>query len=166
MRRTAWENYADAHLAFKNTVANAQAAGIKRDVFFARVRNYGSSLDAALSSTYIPTEVFHNLINTFKKNLPTWHRYWAIRKKALNLDSFHIYDVKAPLTENPPKVSYETAVSWIAEGMLPLGQRVRLHFAPRCFRRSLGRCLPQQRQTNGSLLLRRTRHAPLHHDEL
>ena len=122
VRRTAWENYADAHLAFKNTVANAQAAGIKRDVFFARVRNYESSLDAALSATYIPTEVFHNLINTFKKNLPTWHRYWAIRKKALNLDSFHIYDVKAPLTENPPKISYETAVSWIAEGMLPLGK--------------------------------------------
>lgn len=122
VRRTAWENYADAHLAVKNTMANAQAAGIKRDVFFARVRNYENSLDAALSATYIPTEVFHNLINTFKENLPTWHRYWAIRKKALGVDTFRVYDVKAPLTHNPPKLSYETAVSWIAEGMLPLGK--------------------------------------------
>ncbi len=121
VRRTAWENYADAHLTFKNTMANAQAAGVKRDVFFARVRNYDNSLHAALETTYIPTEVFHNLIDTFKKNLPTWHRYWAIRKKALQLDEFHVYDVKAPLTDNPPTLSYETAVEWIAAGMKPLG---------------------------------------------
>lgn len=121
VRRTAWENYADAHLAYKNTMANAQAAGVKRDVFFARVRNYNNSLHAALETTHIPTEVFHNLIDTFRKNLPTWHRYWAIRKKALNLTEFHVYDVKAPLTDNPPTLSYETAVNWIAEGMKPLG---------------------------------------------
>ncbi|NJN54795.1 MAG: oligoendopeptidase F family protein, partial [Anaerolineae bacterium] len=81
VRRTAWENYADAHLTFKNTMANALAGGVKRDVFFARVRRYEGSLDAALSNTFIPTAVFHNLINTFKANLPTWHRYWAIRRQ-------------------------------------------------------------------------------------
>ncbi len=122
LRRTAWENYADAHLALQNTMANAQAAGIKRDVFYARVRNYDNSLDAALSANHIPTAVFHNLIDTFKKNLPTWHKYWAIRKKGLGVDKLHLYDVKAPLTANPPTLSYETAVSWIAEGMLPLGK--------------------------------------------
>ena len=122
VRRTAWENYADAHLAFKNTMANALAAGIKQDVFNMRVRGYKSSLEAALSSTFIPTEVFHNLIDTYKANLPTWHRYWNIRRRALGYDTLYPYDVKAPLSLNPPKVPYETAVDWIATGMLPLGQ--------------------------------------------
>lgn len=121
VRRTAYYNYADAHLAFKNTMANSLAAGIKRDVFFARVRQYQNSLAAALRSTHIPTEVFHNLINTFKANLPTWHRYWAIRRQALGLQTLHPYDVAAPLSRKPPVVPYETAVAWIVAGMQPLG---------------------------------------------
>ena len=36
-------NYADGHLAYKNTMANALAAGVKRDVF-RRKRRYDSSL--------------------------------------------------------------------------------------------------------------------------
>ncbi len=122
VRRTAWTNYADAHLAFKNTMANALAAGVKQDVFNMRVRGYKNSLEAALSSNFIPTEVFHNLIDTYKANLPTWHRYWNIRRRALGVDKLYPYDVKAPLSLNPPKVPYETAVDWIATGMLPLGQ--------------------------------------------
>lgn len=122
MRRTAWENYADAHLAYQNSMANALAAGIKQDVFFMRARGYNSSLEAALDNAFIPTDVFHNLINTFKANLPTWHRYWAIRRRALGYETLHPYDIKAPLSLNPPDVPYETAVDWIATGMLPLGQ--------------------------------------------
>ena len=121
LRRSAWENYADAHLAFKNTMANALAAGVKQDVFNARVRGYENSLDAAMSSSYIPTAVFHNLIATFQKNLPTWHRYWAIRRKMLGVDKLYEYDLKAPLTQNGPTVDYKQSIEWIAKGLAPLG---------------------------------------------
>ncbi len=121
-RRSAWINYADAHLALKNTMANALSAGIKRDVFAARVRRYGSSLEAALTPQNLPVEVFHNLIDVFKDNLPTWHRYWALRRRALGYDELHPWDIKAPLAGNPPEVPYQQAVEWIAEGMSPLGQ--------------------------------------------
>ncbi len=47
--------------------------------------------------------MFNALIETFKKHLPTWHRYWKVRKQALKLDEFHVYDIKAPLSENSPK---------------------------------------------------------------
>jgi oligoendopeptidase F len=122
IRRTAWENYADAHLAYKNTMANALSAGVKQNVFFSRMRNYRSSLEAALLPNFIPVDVFHNLINTFRQNLPTWHRYWRIRRQALGYDQLYEYDVKAPLTADPPNLSYETAVDWIAQGMAPLGK--------------------------------------------
>jgi oligoendopeptidase F len=122
VRRSAWTHNADAHHNFKNTMANALAAGVKQDVFNVRVRGYKNSLEAALSSNFIPTEVFHNLIDTYKANLPTWHRYWDIRRRALGYDKLYPYDVKAPLSLDPPEVSYETAVDWIATGMLPLGQ--------------------------------------------
>ena len=121
LRRTAWESYADAHLAFRNTLANCLASGVKQDVFMARARRYASSLEAALEPNHIPVAVFHNLIETFKANLPTWHRYWQIRRRGLGYDALHVYDIKAPLSANPPHVPYEQAVEWIVEGMRPLG---------------------------------------------
>src|SRR5438105_4972591 len=60
VRRTAWESYADAHLALRNTMATALAAGVKRDVFVARARRYPSSLDAALAPNHTPAKVLHN----------------------------------------------------------------------------------------------------------
>jgi oligoendopeptidase F len=121
VRRTAWEHYADAHRAFEHTMANALTTGVKQDVFMMRARGYRSSLEASLSSNFIPVEIFHNLIDTFRRNLPTWHRYWRVRRRMLGYDSLCEYDVKAPLTASPPHVPYETAVGWIAEGMRPLG---------------------------------------------
>ncbi|MFN8496821.1 MAG: oligoendopeptidase F [Anaerolineae bacterium] len=121
VRRTAWENYADAHLAFKNTMANALAAGVKQDVFVARARRYSNSLEAALAPNFIPTEVFYNLLDVFRANLPTWHRYWDIRRRALGVTKLAAYDARAPLTDAKIEVPFEEAVAWISEGMRPLG---------------------------------------------
>ncbi|MCB0077969.1 MAG: oligoendopeptidase F [Anaerolineales bacterium] len=121
LRRTAWNSYADGYLAFKNTLTNNLKTAVQQDVFEAQVRGYDSALEASLSPHNIPVEVFHNLIDTFKRHLPTWHRYWRIRRKALGVDELHPYDVWAPITANEPHVPYEQAVDWIAEGMLPLG---------------------------------------------
>jgi oligoendopeptidase F len=122
VRRTAWENYADAYLAFQNTIAELQAGGLKRDIFRARARRYESSLEASLFPNNVPPEVFHNLIEVFKANLPTWHRYWRVRREALGYDELHVYDIKAPLTEEKPHVPYHQAVDWICEGLAPLGE--------------------------------------------
>jgi oligoendopeptidase F len=121
-RRTAWENYADTHLALKNTLANCQAAGIKIDVFNARARHYPNSLEASLYPHNIPPAVFYNLIETFKRYLPVWQRYWRLRKRALNLDPFYVYDIRAPLIENMPEVPFDQAVEWVCAGLQPLGE--------------------------------------------
>ena len=122
VRRTAWRSYSDGYLDFRNTLASTLAATIKQDVFYARARGYGSSLEAALGVQNIPVEVFHNLIEVFKQNLPTWHRYWAFRKRALGYEKLHFYDLWAPLTDNPPYIPFDQAVEWIADGMGPLGE--------------------------------------------
>lgn len=122
VRRTAWESYADAGLAVKHAMANCLAAGVKQNVFLARARRYGSALEAALQPNHIPVEVFHRLIETYRRNLPTWHRYWDIRRRALGYDELHVYDIKAPLSAHVPHVPFAQAVEWIAQGMRPLGE--------------------------------------------
>jgi oligoendopeptidase F len=122
IRRTAWENYADGYLGLKNTLASTLTGALKRDVFNMRARGYTSSLEAALKPGNIPLEVFHTLIDIFKENLPTWHRYWGVRKKVLGYDKLHFYDTRSPMSKNAPVVPFETAVEWICEGMRPLGE--------------------------------------------
>lgn len=122
VRQTGFENYADGYIAYKNTLASIQLGGIHRDMFNARARHYPSSLEASLGSNNIPPAVFHALIDTFKKNLPTWHRYWRVRKKALGYEKLQVYDIKAPLSKDSPQIPFKQAVDWICEGMAPLGE--------------------------------------------
>lgn len=122
LRRTAWESYADAHLEMKNTMAGALASGVKQDVFMVRARRYPSSLEAALTPNHIPTAVFSNLIETYRRNLPIWHRYWRLRRQALGYDRLHVYDIKAPLTTATFELPYQQAIDWVIEGMRPLGE--------------------------------------------
>lgn len=122
IRRTAWENYTDTFLAFKNTLANNLATSIKQNTFMMRVRQHENTLEASLFENNIPVEVFYNLVETFRKNLPTWHRYFDIRRKVLGVDQLWPYDMWAPLTKTRPTVTYQQAVNWICQGLAPMGQ--------------------------------------------
>lgn len=121
-RRTAWENYFDAYCAMENTLASNYIAQVKQQIFLAKVRGYESVLAMRLSPYNVPEAMFHNLIEEFTTSLPTWHRYWDVKRKALGLDEIHPYDVWAPIQENPPKVPYTKAVDWICEALEPVGR--------------------------------------------
>jgi len=121
VRRTTFENYADVHLEMQHAMAANLAGGMKRDVFYARARGYASSLEAALEPAHVPTDVFHNVVRTFRENVGTWHRYWRVRRKALGLEILKPYDTRAQISATRLDVPYETAVDWIAEGVSPLG---------------------------------------------
>ncbi len=122
VRRTAWENYTDKYLEFKNTLAGNLAVSIKQNVFNMKARNFSSSLEATLFNGDVPVEMFHNLLDIFKKNLPLWHRYWRLRRKALGVKTLSPYDVWAPLNTKKHKVPFEKAVDWICEGLAPMGE--------------------------------------------
>ena len=121
-RRTAWEGFRDTHLAFKNTLASNLLASVKANVFAQRVRRYPSTLEGSLFANNIPPQVFHNLIQTVRKNLPVWHKYWRVRRQALGQNDLQPYDIWAPLTKTKITVPYETAVEWICHGLVPLGK--------------------------------------------
>jgi len=122
IRRSAGENYSDGYLAFKNTLAATLISQVKQDVFNMRARGYDSCLHASLGPNNVPVEVYHNLLKVFQKNLPTWHRYWRLRREIMGVEKFHVYDIKAPLTPAKPVVPFEQAVEWICEGLAPLGE--------------------------------------------
>jgi len=93
LRRSGWHSYNNGYLQFKNTFASTYLASVKQNTMQMRVRGYDSVLQMMLHPYNLPVDVFHNLINTYKKNLPTWHRYWDVKRQILGLDEIHDYDI-------------------------------------------------------------------------
>jgi oligoendopeptidase F len=122
IRQSAFESYMDKHLEFKNTLATNLSTSIKTNIFNMRARRFETSLKASLYQLNVPEAVFHNLIDTFKKKLPVWHRYFELRRKALGLRDITYYDMWAPVIKKRPTVSFEKAVDLISESLAPLGR--------------------------------------------
>ncbi len=123
IRKQAFESCYSAYLKQKNTLAAIYGASVKKDVFFSKVRKYSSSLEASLFAANIPVSVYHNLIAEVNKYLPLMHRYIDIRKKKLNLDELHMYDIYVPIVENADtKMDYERAKEIIADALRPMGE--------------------------------------------
>ena len=121
VRQTAFESYQDKHIEFKNTLATNLSTSIAANVFNMRARKFNTTLSASLFNNNVPEEVFHNLIDTFKKNLPVWHRYFEIKRKALKLKQIEYFDMWAPIAKKQVPVSYEKAVDYICDSLAPLG---------------------------------------------
>ena len=122
VRRTAWQSYADSHLEHQSSMAACLATCVTQHVVLARARKHRSCLEAALAENAIPVAVFHGFIDAFRRHLPIWHRYFALRRRCLGSDELHVFDLKAPLTTDQPKIPFRQAVDWIADGVAPLGR--------------------------------------------
>ena len=108
---------------YKNTFASILSGEITKNVFFARAKKYESAKEAALQSGFIPTSVYDQLIVAANENLEYLHKYISLRKKVLNIDKVHMYDLYAPVVENySPKITYTKAVQIITKSLAPLGK--------------------------------------------
>ncbi|MEW9121080.1 MAG: oligoendopeptidase F [Thermotaleaceae bacterium] len=106
----------------KNTLAATLNASVKKDVFYGKVRKYQSALKASLDEDNIPLSVYDNLIETIHEHLPAMYRYVSLRKKALGLDTLHMYDLYTPIVKDVKMdIPYEEALKKVTEGLKPLG---------------------------------------------
>jgi len=123
IRRETFLTHHKAYLNRKNTLAANLNAWLKRNIFYASTRKYGSALHAALSESSIPVEVYTNLLDTVSANSHLIRRYLDIRKKALGLDELHIYDLYTPIVKNSDtKICWNDAKATLLKALAPLGE--------------------------------------------
>ncbi len=108
---------------FINTFATTLNTSVKSHIFYSKARNYDSALEAALDNDNVPVDVYTNLISTVKENIDGMYKYVSIRKKVLELDELHMYDVYVPLVkELDLKIPYQEAKENVIKGIAPLGE--------------------------------------------
>ncbi len=126
LRKNAYESLYKGFGAFKNTAAGLLNAQNKQLKFFAEARKYPNAFEASLDSTNVPTSVYLNLIEAVHKNLDKMHRYVRLRKKLLDVDELHFYDVYAPLVADVDrKIPFAEAKQTVYDALAPMGEYYR-----------------------------------------
>ena len=122
VRKAAFQGLYETYGKFKNTLAATYRANVKQAGFFAKARKYASSLEASLSGSAIPVEVYDSLIESVHAHLPALHEYVKVRKEKLGVDELHMYDLYVPMVgEADKKIPYEEAKEIVLKGLAPLG---------------------------------------------
>jgi len=70
----------------------------------------------------VPTTVYENLVNNVKSGSAPLQRYYQLRKKALKLDSYHVYDGSLPLVEFELSYDYDSLLPMLVQSVAPLGK--------------------------------------------
>lgn len=126
VRKEAFTKMYEIYEGLKNTFASTLGANVKNHNYQAKVHHYKSARERALSNNHIPEAVHDTLIDVVNENLPLLHRYMELRKKTLELDELHMYDLYTPITgEASLKYSYEEAKDKTFEGLEPLGEEYK-----------------------------------------
>lgn len=70
VRKDAFTGLYHTYAAFKNTLAAAYSANVKKELFYTKARKYASTMEAHLDTHNIPTAVYTQLIDTVHAFLP------------------------------------------------------------------------------------------------
>ena len=107
---------------YRGTFGSMLNSSVQTAIYYARVRHYGSVLEASLDGPNIPTSVYARLIEGVDRNLASFHRYLKLRRRVLGLSELHYYDLYAPLVPSVnTQYPAETAEDNILEALRPLG---------------------------------------------
>jgi len=122
IRKHAFKSYHNKFNEYPTTFASLLYGEIKSHYFYAKARNFKSSLEASLFYKNIDTKVYTNLIDTVRKGISALHNYLSYRKKRMGLDELHLYDVYVPFIEAVDiKFSYNEAQDTVLESVKLLG---------------------------------------------
>lgn len=123
LRKSAFDSLYSVYGQFRNTSAATLSAQLKQLLFFANVRKYSSTLDAALDGNEVPTEIYRNLIDAVHRSFAPMYRYVALRKKLLGVNELHMYDLYVPVVDGVEmKFTFEEAKEIALKALAPLGE--------------------------------------------
>ena len=124
VREGAFKAMYNTYSAWKNTLGAMYTSTVKKELYFSRVRNYESSLHAALHADNVPPEVYYNLVDSIHDHLHLMHRYVQLRKRLLNVDELHMYDLYVPMVQDEHvQIRREQAIEMVRTGLEPLGEQ-------------------------------------------
>lgn len=124
VRREAFEKLYHTYRSFENTLAAAYSGQVKQQIFMAKARKYGTTLEAAVDRNNVSPRVYENLLEVVQENLDKLHRYVSLRKRCLGVEELHMYDIYVPMVADADRqIPFEEAKETVLAALEPLGER-------------------------------------------
>lgn len=124
VRESAYNAYYSVYQGHINTMATLVQSEVKKNIFFSKAKKFNTAREAALFENNVPVSVYDNLITAVNENLEPMHKYMAIRKRVLGVDTLKMYDLYTPIISSVDmKFSYEEAKKEVLESLKPLGAK-------------------------------------------
>lgn len=124
VRKEAFEGMHRTFLKQRHTIAATLSGQVKGALFHTRQRDFASTRQRALFRNNIPLSVYDNLLSTVSESIPLLNRYLKLRKRCLQLDELHMYDLYVPIVEETDEdISYEQAREIVSAALAPLGEQ-------------------------------------------
>ncbi|MBU0509146.1 oligoendopeptidase F [bacterium] len=117
--KAVWNEYEK----YGTTLAALMAGNLKKNLYLSKARKFDNTLQAALSSTFVPEAVYVNLVSATRANTAPLHKYEALRKRVLKLDHYRHWDYYVSLIDaDETRYTWEEAVAMISDALKPLGE--------------------------------------------
>lgn len=122
VRKETFEKLYHTYKQYENTLASLYNGQVKQLIFKAKARKYASTLEASVVANNVSPKVYENLVTTVNENLDKMHRYVRLRKKMLQVEELHMYDIYTPMIADAArKITYEEAKETVLKALAPLG---------------------------------------------
>lgn len=122
VRKRAFESMFAAYRDHINMLAANYGGNVKKDWFFAKIRGFRSALDYSMYQENVPPTCYKKLLGAVGKGTKPLHRYIALRKRILKLDTLNMYDLHVPLIkEQNLAMPYEKAVELVKSSLKVMG---------------------------------------------
>lgn len=123
VRKEAFESMFGAYKDYINTIAANYAGNVKKDWFYAKVRGFKSALDYSMYQENVPSTCYEKLLEAVGKGTEPLHKYIALRKKVLDVDTLNMYDLYVSIVkEQELALEYEEAVEVVKKALKVMGK--------------------------------------------
>ncbi len=104
VRQQAYHHFFKEYKKFENVYAATLSGVMKKDAFYADVKKFNTPLEASLFEDNVPTSLFFKILEKANQQYrPLFHRYNALKKKALQLETMYNYDLSIPFVDYKEK---------------------------------------------------------------
>lgn len=123
VRKQAFESMFTAYKDHINMITANYAGNVKADWFYAKVRGFKSALDYSMYNENVPSTCYNKLLQAVGKGTEPLHRYIALRKKVLGVDTLNMYDLYTSIVkEQDLSITYEKAVDIVKQALKVTGK--------------------------------------------
>jgi oligoendopeptidase F len=121
-RRLVFDTFFGTLGDYNATLGSLLGAQVATHWYQAQARGYGSSVEAALAGDFLPRSIYDTLVRETNANLPTLHRYFALRARMLGIEKLGYHDLYVPLVKLQKTFTLEDSKKITLAACKPLGK--------------------------------------------